>query len=384
MLGYLPRLLAGCGALLFNSLTAQQRDSGLWERLSDCQLVAAADNQAHRFTVQHAQQTFRIRLYFVDSPPCDDSEPERLRAQAAYYALPESEVIAAGKAARQYTQRFVGERFTVITQWADARSDADPCYFALIEKDGSLLSAALVQHGAARLYGLPPHSSWPGGWAPGAYLQQLKQAERGAQQRSAGIWAAATNSPQLAGLEQLGSPPPTAPAAQRRPFGGARPHAPIFINRADAAALQTLPGIGPVLAERIIAARPFASVDALAAIPGISVHTIDRFRAQVLLDAPPPAPFTADFYRAKRARYLDREVTVRVASVARSTRAAPPGFQAVRIDTAYKGTAGGAIDTFIPDEFYDAFIQYYRQAERDLSAFLYEYDTNIVLVYRRK
>ena len=48
--------------------------------------------------------------------------------------------------------------------------------------------------------------------------------------------------------------------------------APVDLNTADLAALDALPGIGPVLAQRIVdgrATRPFASVDALDDVPGI-------------------------------------------------------------------------------------------------------------------
>ena len=61
--------------------------------------------------------------------------------------------------------------------------------------------------------------------------------------------------------------------------------APININTASAADLEALPGIGPVLSERIIAYRdehgPFATVDDLAAVTGISVATVERLRPLV-------------------------------------------------------------------------------------------------------
>lgn len=60
---------------------------------------------------------------------------------------------------------------------------------------------------------------------------------------------------------------------------------PIDINRAGREALIALPGIGPVLADRIIAYReangPFKSVDDLIAIPGIGERNINTFRKLV-------------------------------------------------------------------------------------------------------
>ncbi|MBU2385610.1 MAG: ComEA family DNA-binding protein, partial [Actinobacteria bacterium] len=59
----------------------------------------------------------------------------------------------------------------------------------------------------------------------------------------------------------------------------------VNINTADAAALETLPGIGPALASRIIAWREanggFRAVDELLAVSGIGQKTLEGFRDQV-------------------------------------------------------------------------------------------------------
>lgn len=59
----------------------------------------------------------------------------------------------------------------------------------------------------------------------------------------------------------------------------------VNLNVADAAALQTLPGVGPALAARIIAWRdengPFRSVDELLAVSGIGDKTLEGFRELV-------------------------------------------------------------------------------------------------------
>ena len=60
---------------------------------------------------------------------------------------------------------------------------------------------------------------------------------------------------------------------------------PTDLNRATAADLEALPGIGPVLAERIVASRaqagPFASVDDLKRVRGIGPATTARLRPLV-------------------------------------------------------------------------------------------------------
>ncbi len=56
----------------------------------------------------------------------------------------------------------------------------------------------------------------------------------------------------------------------------------VSLNRADASALQELPGVGPVLAERIIDFResngPFAEVEDLLDVPGIGEAKLSAIR----------------------------------------------------------------------------------------------------------
>lgn len=65
----------------------------------------------------------------------------------------------------------------------------------------------------------------------------------------------------------------------REPGGGA---ARVNVNTADGAALQSLPGIGPALAERIVRWRNergrFGSIEDLAEVPGIGTTTVENLR----------------------------------------------------------------------------------------------------------
>jgi len=66
--------------------------------------------------------------------------------------------------------------------------------------------------------------------------------------------------------------------------GGADADQTVDLNTADIAALDALPGIGPVLAERIATHRedrPFASVDELADVAGIGPTLLERLRDRV-------------------------------------------------------------------------------------------------------
>lgn len=59
----------------------------------------------------------------------------------------------------------------------------------------------------------------------------------------------------------------------------------VNVNTADATALDTLPGIGPAIAERIVSWRekngPFASVDDLLSVPGIGERMLATLRELV-------------------------------------------------------------------------------------------------------
>lgn len=90
--------------------------------------------------------------------------------------------------------------------------------------------------------------------------------------------------------------PPAAPAGGQTSSAGAantpgNPGAPagasalVNLNTADAAALDTLPGVGPVLAQRIIDWRTehgrFSSVDELGEVSGIGDKALERLRSKV-------------------------------------------------------------------------------------------------------
>lgn len=68
------------------------------------------------------------------------------------------------------------------------------------------------------------------------------------------------------------------------------PRGPLDLNRATVEELQELPGIGPVLAERIVAFReehgPFRSLEDLLQVPGIGEATLEALRPHVAVNPP--------------------------------------------------------------------------------------------------
>jgi competence protein ComEA len=67
----------------------------------------------------------------------------------------------------------------------------------------------------------------------------------------------------------------------------------LRINDATAKQLEALPGIGPSLAQRILAARrerPFSSVEDLRRVSGIGPKTLERLRPQIDVSPPRSSP----------------------------------------------------------------------------------------------
>jgi competence protein ComEA len=82
--------------------------------------------------------------------------------------------------------------------------------------------------------------------------------------------------------------PTPAPAAKSKKAASLA--SPININRADAAGLQKLPGVGVKTAQRILDERtlrgPFKTVDELRRVPGIGPKTLEKLRPYVVVDGP--------------------------------------------------------------------------------------------------
>lgn len=55
----------------------------------------------------------------------------------------------------------------------------------------------------------------------------------------------------------------------------------VDVNSADVKTLETLPGIGPTLADRIVAGRPYHSADDLAKVKGLSKSKIDAIQDKI-------------------------------------------------------------------------------------------------------
>jgi competence protein ComEA len=209
------------------------------------------------------------------------------------------QAIEVGRAAKEFTREKLSQPFTVFTHMSDAmgRSKLERFYAFVQTTDGDL-GEQLVRNGLARNYGFK-------GVPPGLKnsrleLEKLQQFEDEAKQEKIGGWGinvgrlnvraqklpsfsvfvpgenARLRTTPLANTLSRISATPTASAVIASPAEDKKSHAKektplgkIDINTATEKELTTVPGIGHVMAARIIAARPFGSADDLKKVSGI-------------------------------------------------------------------------------------------------------------------
>jgi len=227
--------------------------SGDWVTLENCRLVSNPANDGDSFHVSANEKEYLFRLYFVDAPETDAVNPARLIEQAKHFGISVPQVIELGEAAKEFTQEKLAEPFTVVTRMANAmgRSNTERFYAFVQTKDGDL-GEQLVANGLARIYGR--RVTPPGASSSAAERQKLEELEAEAKQHKLGGWAT--------------TPRPPSPIQSTRKNERLFP-ARFDINTATEKELRLIPAIGPVMARRIIDARPFRSADDLKKVNGI-------------------------------------------------------------------------------------------------------------------
>jgi endonuclease YncB( thermonuclease family)/predicted flap endonuclease-1-like 5' DNA nuclease len=279
-----------------------------WIVLKDCRLIPNPANDADSFHVSAGEKEYLFRLYFVDAPETDAMTPGRLVEQAKYFAITVPQAIEVGQVAKAFTQERLSQPFTVFTRMSDAKGSSRlPRVYAFVETKEGDLGEQLVRNGLARLYGFK--ATPPGLKSSRIELDKLQQFENEAQQEKIGAWGVNVGRlnvyPQTpasfslfvpeeksrprsarADSSAVGSPPakPAVSIARSSSVDAKKSHAKekpplgkIDINTATEKELTTVPGIGHVIAARIIAARPFRSADDLKRVSGIG----DKKYAQI-------------------------------------------------------------------------------------------------------
>ncbi|MEQ1861671.1 MAG: helix-hairpin-helix domain-containing protein [Chthoniobacteraceae bacterium] len=239
-----------------------------WEVWEDCRFDAEKYYDGDSFHIRHGRKSVIVRLYFVDTPETDTSYAERIVEQAAYFRASKGAVLRAADAAKEFTAKFLAKPFRVITcrRVAPGASRSDR-YYAIVERDGVRLDAALVEAGWARV--TSEVAAYPDEAGGRRVFQQLRTIEQTAARARRGLWAAsgAPAEPMTDAIKPRLGKPASADAAGR-----------VNLNTATQAAIETLPGVGPKMAEQIIRARPLSGIEAFDAIPGVGPKMIEAVR----------------------------------------------------------------------------------------------------------
>jgi DNA uptake protein ComE-like DNA-binding protein len=243
-----------------------------WITLDHCQLIPNKANDGDSFHVRAKDTEYLVRLYFVDAPETASVGPARLIEQAEYFGVSVPQVIEIGLHAKEFVDAKLSEPFTVLTRLAGGlgRSNIQRVYGLVRTKDGDL-GEQLIANGLARIHGMSATS--PESSTSAAEREKLEELEREAKRRKVGGWGMSGQAPKV-------------PSSTPQPFASAEPrHAKekatlghIDINTATEKELTTVPGIGYVMAARIIAARPFRSADDLRRVSGIGDKKYDQIR----------------------------------------------------------------------------------------------------------
>jgi len=290
---YLVSIVCGAIWLTATEPTDAKGKEKDWITLDHCQLIPNKANDGDSFHVRANENEYLVRLYFVDAPETASVGPERLIEQAAYFGVSVPQVIEVGLNAKKFVEARLSEPFTVVTRLAGGlgRSKIQRIYGFVRTKDGDL-GEQLVANGLARIHGTT--AAPPGGSTSAAELEKLAQLENEAKRRKVGGWGMGGQLPTVANAKFQSSPDgspsiaatPTARslAAAVTPSetkNGSKKQAQlgnIDINTATEKELTTVPGIGHVMAARIIAARPFRSADDLKRVSGIGEKKYAQIR----------------------------------------------------------------------------------------------------------
>ena len=257
------------------------------QMFSNVRLVNNPANDGDSFFAESDEKSFHVRLYFVDCPETSTSsksDAQRVREQARYFGLsPATRTIHFGNEAKTFVERILAKPFTVHTAFASAlgRSAKGRVYGFIITADGDDLASLLVKNGFARTHGIGRKT--PNGIPRNEMIERLRDLETSAMLKRIGIWSEsdperiaefrAKQRSEDQELKELQS------QVKKARFSDGL----LDLNIASKEKLMFINGIGPVLAERIIAGRPYKTVDGLIKVKGIGSKKLEKIRPYVVI-----------------------------------------------------------------------------------------------------
>lgn len=262
--------------------------------LRNCTLVKTewADGDSFRVRDTDGKQ-YTFRLYCVDCLEYhvnDTTDARRLRAQRRYFGIAkfggssETSIAAAkniGKEAAAAIERELREPFTVHSAFADARGDGKyKRYYAFVTTNsGEDLGEKLVKLGLARAFGV--YRGTPDGRSRDEHRSWLGDIELQAATLGAGVWALTDwKSLPVERRKEREENAELALATQRKPLDA---NFKINLNSAARDELMRLPGIGEVMANRIIERRSYKTIDSLIEVEGIGEKRLQDLRPYLKL-----------------------------------------------------------------------------------------------------
>ena len=261
-------------------------------------MVRNESNDGDSFHVKSADgKRYIFRLYFADAAETDSSFPDRVQEQAMAFGLTTAETLQLGEVAKRFTKEKLAQPFTVRTALHEAMGRSKkPRFYAFVSTSEGDLSELLVANGLARLHG---NEAKPTGMSsPRGFWNKLERLEREARQQRVGAWGASfgrmtarlAKQPAKTGPdsfdaffhpERVAAPAESEAALEsaatnttEAPAAGTK----LNLNTATSEQLLSIKGVGPVLAGRIIAARPFKSADDLRNVKGIGEKKFAQIR----------------------------------------------------------------------------------------------------------
>ena len=281
--------------LLLAALTLHADES--LQTFPSCTLVEAdwADGDSFPVKLPDGRQV-TARLYGADCIEWhvnDETLARRLRAQRRYFGIADTDATSSMKTARDFgkqaalrTRELLAKPFTVHTAFAGARGNGEKerAYAFVTTAEGKDLATVLVEDGLARAFGVT--RQLPDGTSGNEYRDALADLELTAAAAKKGIWAV-TDWTHLA--EDRAEERRESAELQTVLKDSQSTTAAIDPNTATAEELQSLPGIGKKLAERIIEARtktPIRSIDDLLAIKGITPKLAETLTPKLQFSTP--------------------------------------------------------------------------------------------------
>ncbi|MEI6084244.1 MAG: helix-hairpin-helix domain-containing protein [Verrucomicrobiota bacterium] len=262
------------------------------QKFTDVRMVENPSNDGDSFVVQAGDKPMHLRLYFVDCPESvatTDADAKRVREQARYFGITDAKkIFEFGREAKKFTDEALCKPFTIYTAFASAlgRSPGGRIYAFVITHDGKDLAQLLIEHGYARAYG--SKRSGPDNRHTEEIQKELQRLEIAAMRSRTGTWAA-TDAKQIDRLRaEQREEDSELKDLLKASAGKDKDLAPgsVDLNTASTGELQAVSGIGPLLAAKIIAGRPYKNVDDLLRVSGMGPRLLERVRPFVVVREP--------------------------------------------------------------------------------------------------